>query len=161
MELDLGGPMDPRYGEIYERIYEARTSGQASDEFQASYARTTLSPQDFAVLRDAIDAAESEASELGWTLRSDAKALLAVNYQDLVLLPLREGGLLDPGLPFDPERAIHADILMLVRDATEGQDVLLSSVFPDESREISAHRVIDALSRNWDRLNVAQYRLWQ
>lgn len=91
-------------------------------------------------LRDARDGAR---------LREDAKALLAVNFQELVLVPL----LAAERVPSNEIReAVSHDIQLLVSRAEAS-----SAPAP----EISGHRIIDSLSRNWGRLSLSSFNLWE
>src|SRR5437868_3098499 len=84
--------MDERYRQIYASIYVDRTGegprlGRGFPRgpgYGAQYGRDVATG-----VRDAIEAAEGET---GVRLREDAKALLAVNFQDLVVYPLAVGG---------------------------------------------------------------------
>jgi hypothetical protein len=82
-------------------------------------------------------------------LREDAKALLAVNFRDLVLLPLFAGGLVNTG---GLQQDVAKDMTMLVSDA----NVDGSKGAP----EISGHGIIDSLSKNWGSLRISRLNLW-
>src|SRR3954466_14258305 len=89
--------MDERYRTIYGAIYDVRTGTPSSGLRRLpaplrAWAR--LGPADEQLgttIRDAIESAEG-ALPRNRRLREDAKALLAVNFQELVLIPLRLGG---------------------------------------------------------------------
>lgn len=142
--------MDPRYRDIYATIYVSRTAGPPFGRFlgygpEGPRWRRAGPPVGDAV-RDAIE----QAAERHGRIREDAKALLAVNFQDLVLLPLDQAG----RVPLrEVLRDVNEDISMLVGNAAEIGE-------PDE-QGISGHAVIDALSRTWDRLRISRFRLWE
>jgi hypothetical protein len=79
----------------------------------------------------------------------DAKALLAVNFQDMVASPLLLHGV-PPGEVGD---ALTEDIARLARAASTETDEL-------DNAGVSGRAVIDALSRNWSELRISQYRMW-
>lgn len=146
--------MDARFREIYAAIYVGRTGqlGQAPffpDDLYGGFAGWRWSrglPYFGEVIRDAIERAEREHGRV----REDAKALLAVNFQDLIVLPLSIGG----RAPLDSlAEDIRQDIAMLVGGAAE--------VSEQDEDGISGHAVLDALSRSWDRLRISRYRLWE
>jgi hypothetical protein len=84
-------------------------------------------------------------------LREDAKALLAVNFRDLVFGPLLAGGRV---LPEEVSEVVERDIETLV---VEAQPELTGRVGP----EISGHAIIDSLSRNWRNLGLSRFNLWE
>jgi hypothetical protein len=142
--------MDERYRPIYEAIYTRRIAAPLGDEDQAGYVwQFRLAPPDARFGRT-IDTAISRAEErLGASLREDAKALLAVNFSDLVVLPLVAGGSDLQEL----QRDVRTDIAMLVSEATAEQDRGRS--------EITGHSIIDSLNRNWGNLRVSRFNLWE
>src|SRR5262249_50081919 len=87
--------MDARYRQIYELIYLARTSSEPEPHYLLYLSDRRTSSADPVggparhELRSAIEEAQSPP---GRGLREDAKALLAVNFQELVMLPLGAGG---------------------------------------------------------------------
>jgi hypothetical protein len=151
--------MDERYRTIYAAIYVGRTGelGVFAQRlapdfalswpggFQASAVRTAV--------RDAIEGAEGE---VGRRVREDAKALLAVNFEDMVLYPLLVGGRQIEEILDDAA----ADIRMLIRSAAEHRDQRGVADASDDST-ISGHAVIDALSTHWSELRISRYRLWE
>lgn len=140
--------MDDRYREIYASIYSARTEQYGGFEPRLPLYVGVAGPQGSIwreVVRESINAAERAISI---PLREDGKALLAVNFEELVILPLALGGRIgDPELFSD----VREDIGMLVRDA---------AVRAGDSGEVSAHKVIDALSDNWPNLRTNRFSLW-
>jgi hypothetical protein len=135
--------MDERFRPIYGEIYSART---APDEVRAE--NLTLREGDATLIRDAIESAEREEPR-GRRLREDAKAFLAVNFQDLVIEPLRRAGVAASRVELSSD--VRHDVALLVAEAES------DSAGP----EISGHGVVDSLSRNWSDLRISRYRLWE
>jgi hypothetical protein len=142
--------MDERYRFIYERIYEAtvlptvhlvelRELGMLPDP------ESGPSDPDRDVIQDALAAAE-----LIVPLREDAKALLALNFKHMVTLPLRLGGQIPDGAISE---AVRADMRTIVGGAT--QTDLMVPV------GVSGHGIIDSLSRNWHKLQISRFNLWE
>jgi hypothetical protein len=153
--------MDERYRSIYADIYTGRTAGLRDNAtlvdpaFQwTRYARAALDPVAARTVRAGIEGAESTRRRL----REDAKALLAVNFEDLILVPLRLGGQLPEGELADPSAGladdIKSDIAMLTSSAR-------ADVSPAGVGEISGHAIIDSLSDNWSQLRVSRFNLWE
>lgn len=142
--------MDEPFREIYAAIYVDRTSVGRRRAFPRQRGYDPFYDEAIAAgIRDAIERAQESA---GVRLREDAKALLAVNFEDMVFYPLSlRGTAINEALD-----DVAADIQLLTHDAAanigigEVADVL----------EISGHGVIDALSRNWSSLRVSRFRLW-
>ncbi len=132
--------MDERYRPIYQDLYAARTEQISSERLQSIYAEAVI-PFSASVIRYAIGRSEREAMR---SLREDAKALLAVNFEDLVVYPLLSSGEVDRSrLNAD----VTSDIRMLVSAASNEMDVEFA-----DRHEITARNVIDALSKNWANL---------
>jgi hypothetical protein len=100
------------------------------------------------IVAGAIDDAERRRRD-GARLREDAKALLALNFVNLVLLPLAAGGE-DIGLV---QQYVRDDTAMLVAES----EVDRTTRVP----EVTGHAVIDALSQNWRGLRISRFRLWE
>jgi hypothetical protein len=99
-----GVSMDDRYAAIYEEMYAGRTGPTLSPTSDA-----VSDPRIADIVRGAVESAESaETHQLpARRLRADAKALLAVNFQEMVIIPLRLGG----DVPYDElESDVRADI---------------------------------------------------
>lgn len=148
--------MDERYRTIYSAIYGIRTGSAIDTDPElvtgiSAWARRPRDDQLADPVREAIDAAERTLPPAR-RLREDAKALLAVNFQDLVLVPLRLGGRIDD---IELREAITADITTLVRNSDS------SGPGAADENEISGHNIIDSLSRNWGNLRVSRFRLWE
>ena len=140
--------MDDTYRGVYAALYASRTS----EAFRA-FPTTEWGPVDRDLLqtpvRQAIESAEVQLQPR-FRLRDDAKALLAVDFQDLVMLPLLAGG----RIPFAELRNdVATDIGLLASSAADQT--------PRGEVEVSGHRIIDALSRNWSKLRIARYGLWE
>jgi hypothetical protein len=139
--------MDERYREIYGAIYASRTTPEA-EPFDRPYPPYWPGPPPWEEIGDAVETAEREGAGQR-RLREDGKALLALNFQDLVMLPLRLGGRISDGQLLQD---VRDDMRMLVADAVEAGD---------RTDDISAHELVDSLSRNWSRLRIGRYRLWE
>jgi hypothetical protein len=147
--------VDDRYREIYGALYVARTS-DVGDTFglrSIGGSRKSAESREWGdTVRNAVEAAQVSARR---RLREDAKALLAVNFLDLVVQPLIVGGKRNYQLPED----VHADIVMLATDVSEQAN--RSDTAETADSEISAHEIIDSLSRNWERLQISRWQLWE
>ena len=143
--------MEERYREIYSEIYDARIGEVAPSQRSENFMRPDRFSDDLIlVVRSAISRSERLRAERdGAQLREDAKALLAVNFQELVLVPL----LAAERVPSNEiRRAVSQDIQLLVSRAEAS-----SAPVP----EISGHGIIDSLSRNWGRLRLSRFNLWE
>jgi hypothetical protein len=139
--------LDERYRDIYASIYVERTA--ASAVFSVSTRVSTPDDQLWASLvRDVIEEAQ-EATDR--QLREDAKALLAINFLDLVVHPLRLGGRTSAETLAS---ALSADIRMLIVEARPRESESSSAA------QLSSHEIIDSLSKNWDRLRIVRLDLW-
>jgi hypothetical protein len=141
--------MDERYREIYGAIYEAFTFTGAD---AAELRLPEVPPDERTRWADTIRSAVETAQDLaGQRLREDAKALLAVNFLNLVVFPLGVADRITGQLEAD----VHKDIVMLVQHAAAEANSATQGV------EISGHRIMDSLSRNWDRLRISRWQLWE
>jgi ribosomal protein L14 len=151
--------MDERYRQIYEGIYaawvgESARFGETARFTRAEYFnRVSQFGADLGpTVEQAIARSEQQRRRRdGAGLREDAKALLAVNFRDLVVVPLVAGGRVST----DQIRAdVGEDVAMLVKEAE-----------PDRSDpnalEITGHAIIESLSRNWGKLKIGRYNLWE
>lgn len=132
--------MDERFRESYAAIYDELTRRPGPIEDVSGPLRPTPS-----TIRDYIETASASLPDR--ELREDAKAFLAVNFSQLIVAPLLAGG----------ERAVEvgddvrSDIALLVEDASARS----------QEAQVSAHQVVDALSKSWGRLQIARYGLWE
>ena len=140
--------MDEQFRPIYDDIYAARTA--PSRALRAFDERLTLGQSDVSLVRDAIETAEHQEPN-GRRLREDAKAFLAVNFQDLVVAPIKRAGAApDHELASD----VKHDVFLLVSAAS-------SDPATGPGAEISGHAIVDSLSRNWADLRISRFRLWE
>jgi hypothetical protein len=141
--------MDDRYRPIYAAVYGLRTGG-FNRNLELWRVPESDSQEWEASVRTAVEA--SEADPRTRPLRDDAKAFLAVNFEDLVLYPLTIAGEVDAAAL---RRDVDKDIRMLVSEA--------SARVPPNSPEgvITARNVVDAVSNNWSRLAVARHGVWE
>jgi hypothetical protein len=104
-------------------------------------------PGDVAWVRETIDqVASTFAGQKKIPLREDAKYFLLVNFAEMIVRPLRER--------VGSERLKH--------DLNHDLGILLDSIaFQDKGKqEISGHELIDALSKNWGRLDIMKLQFW-
>jgi hypothetical protein len=144
--------MDERYRQIYGVIYSTRVreagrfiQGEYFERFGQGRPELGLGP----IIDNAITLSERQRGD-GARLREDAKALLAVNFHDLVFVPLVVGGVPSEEVDDDVQR----DMKMLVTEAEADRSTLADP-------EISGHAIIDSLSRNWGNLRISRYNLWE
>jgi hypothetical protein len=141
--------MDARYRDIYTAVYVNRTGRFSIEEFppwEPYMYRASWWLESREAVRNAIESSEQYHGRL----REDAKALLAVNFQDMVFLPLGIGGRVEFNTAVE---YIAGDISTIVGAAVEDRR--------GENEEISGHAVINALSRSWDRLGISRFELWE
>jgi hypothetical protein len=139
--------MDEQYRQIYSDIYNS-TSYSLPVQSDAVF-REEFPPNSVRTIQAVYEAIESPNLPQGrpQTLREDAKAFLALNFTNLIVAPLLIGGRVSPD---DLSRDTQEDINMLVRRAAGGT-----------SGEVSAHRIVDALSKSWEDLRVGRYEIWE
>lgn len=95
-----------------------------------------------------IETAEAGIGLPGYSLRPDAKALLLLNFVTLVAAPLIRTKIASQD---EVLNAVASDISMLVRSAAQATS----------NTEISAHTIVDQLSRNWKNLKTNAFNLWE
>jgi hypothetical protein len=144
--------MDDQYRQVYEAIYNDR----------ARYPDNLDRPAYFDLFADhplqpragrAIDGAVTRAERLrrdGAGLRADAKALLAVNFQEMVFVPLAAVGRVGDD---EIEQVVRQDIATLVSAAEPS--------WARGEREITGHQIVSSLSRNWANLGLSRFNLWE
>jgi hypothetical protein len=145
--------MDERYRKAYAQLYAARTRPDRTEQYEQLLALLRDSrwfEHATGFIAETIELAEQELPE--GRLREDAKALIAINFYDLVLVPLRLGNRLSDE---ELEERIRADIRLLVQAAARDQ------VESSRDGEISGHRVISSLNRLWESLSITNLRLWE
>jgi hypothetical protein len=102
-------------------------------------------------IRRAIDEAAIRIQvETGIPIRPDAKYFLWVNVLHMIAAPISISEREPLGFVLDA--ATH-DVELLIRAATEGMEDI-------ERREVSAHRIVDALSRSWKALRLNEVHIW-
>jgi hypothetical protein len=158
--------MDERYRQLYEAIYDSAVRGEGPFVRFRRYfifppeggPERLGEPERFGgpLIERAVQNSEEERGD-GARLRQDAKALLAVNFEELVLLPLLVGGLVREDEIAD---VVQRDIATLVSRA-EPERVSRTGLEISGRLEISGHAVIDSLSRNWGDLGLSRINLWE
>jgi hypothetical protein len=142
--------MDDVYREIYQEIYDARTGPEATRGQRAAFGRMTLRDDHASMVRRAIEAADEELSVRGRRLREDAKALLAINFQDIVVLPLMAAPLIeDSGIG----EVVRGDVRTIALAAARQETGL--------HEELSSHAVINGLAESWSELLVSRFGVWE
>ena len=99
----------------------------------------------------------------GVRIRPDGQLLLAINFDLLIGQPLALAG--NRGEKVDIQGTIREDVRTLLNDAANLQAETRPRLDDDRPRgdgdqEISAHLIVDALSRGWGRLRSAAQNLW-
>jgi hypothetical protein len=125
--------MDAAYGEIYERLFN---DAYREAEFPGIRVKTVI---------EHVDASLSASH--GVHLRSDAKYMLLVNFADIVVRPI---------LLHDAESAYTVD------DMKDDVHLLATKAvnLRASDGDVSAHQMIDALSKNWNELKLTKVQLW-
>ena len=140
--------MDDIYREIYATLYYTAYSQQTLYMVPQPFYPFNLAA--VATVRRIIDEAELElVARNRVRLRPDAKYLLLMNFIEMIGRPLTMAN------RFDTETVanlVRSDINLMVSDATERRG---------ETAEVSGHGIIDALSRNWKRLKVLEFKVWE
>lgn len=150
--------MDPIYAHIFDDFYNAQSDREYPDRDRIMRAASFSSDRPVRRVRDIIEKAESGLeSEFGLRLRSDARYFLLLNLTEMMVRPIqaRTG---EP--PFERNGELQdmlvGDVRLLVLDAARRHRD--HAKVPD--REISGHRVVEALAANWSRLRLNSYRIW-
>jgi len=147
--------VDDRFRPIYRSIYDARTTRQGVVGIRAAYGGAAdAGVGDARLIGQAIEQAELQDGARTRVLREDAKALLAVNFEDLVLYPLRRGAPISTRETLDVN--VRSDIRMLVERGARRAPRRAGG-----RPEISAREIIDALSESWSELRVGQHAVWE
>lgn len=139
----IGGTvMDERYRGIYKDLYYGRIEGRAPEYDHVK------------VVRNSIEAASEWVRKMRKVeVREDAKHFLLINTVDMIAIPIS----MAQGLPPDPSLylAIDHDVVLLL-DSAAGR----AGIEIERPREVSAHRIVDALSRNWKKLRLSSFQIW-
>lgn len=98
-------------------------------------------------MRGALAAARETARQHGFELRPDAELLLLLLAEEIVAKPVAA---VTPDQAPELPGVLRTDVETLVANALE----------PANEGEVSAHAVVDSLSRSWDQLESARFRLW-
>ena len=102
-------------------------------------------------LRNWVDEADKDLqAQRGQRLRADARYLLLINFAEMVVRPADQAKRVPPG---EFREVVHNDILSVVRAAADRAKAA-------DTREISGHEIIDALSGVWGKLKTMAYNVW-
>jgi len=157
--------MDEQIREEYKLLYESGLFSRRSLFASFISPQTLRSPQgwsekmsisrefsrDSIEVRRTLDEVEKRLQQTGQVLRSDAKFFLLINFMQMVAMPLRFTQRVETRELRD---LLRNDIGFLVDRAIEVGG-------PRAKKDISAHAVIDALSRYWPNLKLSRFRLWE
>ncbi|HLJ86127.1 MAG TPA: hypothetical protein VKZ53_04850 [Candidatus Angelobacter sp.] len=143
--------MDQAYEKIFSRLY--------SSPFKSAIALSTgrlgllPSPNFRKRVRDITSSIEEAANELEKTekkkLRSDAKYFLFINMAHMLEIPLEMHGETNEYTA----QKMKDDIKTVVKAAAALQNA-------DEPKQVSGHRIIEALSQKWSMLHLSSLRIW-
>jgi hypothetical protein len=142
--------MDEIYSGIFSTLYNMQEGGRGWGVLPSSRVPDVrfFGEQ---VRRTIDDVAGRIQRELGVLVRSDAKYFLWMNVLHMIATPI----LISEREPANRvlESAVH-DVDLVMRTAAEGIEA------HPGSREVSAHRVVDALSRSWGKMKLSDVRIW-
>ena len=133
--------MDSIYEGLFATLYETQSTARMRDGRELGFTD--------AVRRVIDSATDGIQRNTNVRVRPDAKYFLLVNFVEMLLAPLLLAQREPPELLF--EAAAH-DIELLIRGAAFAGSPLNS--------EVSAHRLIDTLSRNWTQLKLSDIHIW-
>jgi hypothetical protein len=136
--------MDQVYRTVYEGLFRGPDIEVSFYEYQSRRLPLAASRRN---IRDWIESAEKRLrsdTPQRVSCRPDAKLLLLVNFLNLIALPIQ-----------------FAERRLELREAVEHDIMLLmTAAKADDNGEISAHAIVDALSQNWRRLRVSDFKIW-
>lgn len=149
--------MDDIYTGIFSAMYEREDEMRRSYWFRFGFPRTGREVEFGETIRSAIEtASEAVRRRNGTEVRPDAKYFLLLNLLQMLAMPILIARREDPGRV---EEDAAYDVDLILRDASESRIAPTQS--PSNDRlEISAHQVIDAVSRNWSKLRLSRVRIW-
>lgn len=102
-------------------------------------------------LRNWLDEADKDLqAKRGQRLRADARYLLLINFTEMVIRPADQAKRVPPS---EFREVVHNDLLSVVRAASDRAKAA-------DTREISGHEVINALSGVWGNLKTMAYNVW-
>ena len=107
-------------------------------------------PDQYGLKKWLSEAANEVMAETGQRLRADASYLLLVNFSELVIRPADQAKRVPAG---EFREVVRGDIITVVREAA-------SRSHARETREISGHQVINALTGVWGKLKTMAYNVW-
>jgi len=136
--------------EEYERIYDELYVGWSEEAYVPEFAGAPERASTGSDLSNRVSSVVGEADrrlmqKRKHGLRSDAKALLLLNFTNMVAVPL----------------ALHGDDLWYLDEGLHHDvDLIVQTANPDKEGRISAHAILDALTENWSNLKLGDISLW-
>ena len=147
--------MDSVYRDIYTALYYMYSSGNPYLGLHPEWRQLDAEEIRFPFIHTAIDVVGKRVGdETGRTIRSDAKFLLLLNFAEMVARPIAMSHRLPIG---QIQRVILDDIALLIQDSTT-HDRAAQRI---RGEEITGHDIIDSLSRNWKKLKVSNFKIWE
>ena len=150
--------MDEIYRNIYSQLYDAvgLESAESHQFWNYSVQRLAGFPLDATTIRQMIDEAEGESFGNAVArvppdrrgLRPDAKVFLLTNLLNMIAVPV---GLSERARNLDLRRLLFADTSTLIKLAAN----------ETKEREVSSHGVLQAVAKNWPKLNLSGLKLWE
>jgi hypothetical protein len=145
--------MDNAFRDYYQRRLEVHNllaepaEGHLIEALEGAVGMPSPDPRAKEAVQDALAGARETAERLGLNLRPDA---------ELVLLLLADEIVAKPVAAVTPEEA--PELSGILRADAEA---LVANAEPSANEgEVSAHAVVDSLSRSWSDLQSARFRLW-
>lgn len=144
--------MDDAFRDYYQQRLEVYAEGAegGATKTQAPGAALGMPPPDprtQEAVRGALAAARETARRLGLDLRPDAELVLLLLADEIVAKPVAA---INPEEAPELPEVLQADAETLVVNAQRSAN----------DGEVSAHAVVDSLSRSWSELHSARFRLW-
>jgi len=145
--------MDDSFRDYYQRRLEVHAQrvesaeGGLTEALEAAVGMPPPDPRAQEAVRGALATAQETANRLGLDLRPDAELVLLLLADEIVAKPV--AAIAPEEVPALPE-VLRADAETLVVNAQQSAN----------EGEVSAHAVVESLSRSWDDIQSARFRLW-
>jgi hypothetical protein len=142
--------------EIYQEIYSELLGAWKADGPGISVGMSAFN-RDFSIeIYEKIRKVEANQNV---KLRSDARLLLLVNFQIMIMQPLYDGKLKNIEEIYE---IVENDLSFLISESVKEKNKYLEYKFGEENEnKISAHVVLDALTKNWEKMSVSKVDLWE